>query len=79
MCVCVCFIKVYDILSLEVQCRIHKSSPKISILRRINPFLHIDTYLRSILILSSHTCLGLPKGPFPVRVDLSLINANLLD
>ena len=42
----------------EVQCCIHKGPPIIPILSWINPIPHIS--LRSILILSSHLCLGLP-------------------
>ena len=49
-----------------VQCRIHKGSPIIRILRRINPF---PIFLRSILIFSSHLRLGLLKGIFPLGVS----------
>ena len=46
-------------------------------LNQPNP--HIDTYffLKSILILSSHLCLGLPKGLFPVGVPVKILKALL--
>ena len=50
-----------------VQCRIHKGSTIIPILSRINPLVLIPVSLRSILILSSHLRLGLPKGLLPVE------------
>ena len=51
----------------EVQCRIHKRSPIIHIMSRINPIPRIDTYsLRSILILFSH-----------VRIKVSFLQAYL--
>ena len=44
----------------EVLCHIHKGSPIIPILSRINLIPRFVTYsLRSIQILSSHLCLGL--------------------
>ena len=55
--------KLILLLNAMFQWRIHKGSPIIYILSRINPIPYIDTYFfRSILILSSHLCLGLPKG-----------------
>ena len=54
--------------------RIHKGSPIISILSWINPILvliHIS--LKSILILSSHQRLDLPKGIFPVGVPVKIL------
>ena len=58
----------------EVQCHIHKGSPVIPILSRINPIPCIDThFLRSILILSSHLCLSLPKGLFPVGLPVKIL------
>ena len=51
--------------NLEVHYRIHKSPPPAHILGQINP-VHAPqtTSWRSILILSSHLCLGLPSHLF---------------
>ena len=61
----------------EVQCRIHKGSPTIPILRRINPIPHIEISSKSILILSSHLCLGLPKCIFLAGVPVKILKALL--
>ena len=47
----------------NVHCRIHKCPPPVSILSQFDP-VHTPTSWRSILILSSHLCLGLPSGLF---------------
>ena len=59
---------VYSITTHSMAyCHIHKGSPIIPILSRINPIPSIDTYfLRSIQILSSHLRIGLPRGLSPV-------------
>ena len=58
---------------------IHAGSPIIPILCRIDPIPRIDTYfLRSILILSFHLRLGLPKGFFPEVVPVQILKALLL-
>ena len=58
---------LYGLLNPEVQCRIQKNSPVIAVLSRINQFLVLaPIFLISILIFSSHLCLGLPKGLFHV-------------
>ena len=59
----------------EVQCRIHKGSPIIPILSRINPIPQFSS--RPILILSSHLLLGLPKGLFPVGLPVNILKALL--
>ena len=43
---------------------IHKRPPPVRILSQLDP-VHNPTSWRSILILSSHLCLGLPSGLFP--------------
>jgi hypothetical protein len=53
----------------KVQYRAHKSPPLVPMLSHINPIHSIPSSLslslRSILILSTHLCLGLPSGLFP--------------
>jgi hypothetical protein len=44
--------------------RIHKKTPLVPILRQINAVHTTPSYLRYILILSSHLRLGLPSGIF---------------
>jgi hypothetical protein len=44
---------------------IHKSPPLVTILSQIDPVHTIPSYLRSILILSTHLHLGLCSGLFP--------------
>ena len=55
----------------EVQCRIHKGSPIIHILSRINPIPRIDTYL--FKVHSNILDLGLPKGIFPVGLPVKML------
>ena len=65
------------IMDQVAQCRIYKGSPIIPILSRINPIprmIHIS--LRSILTLSSHQRLGIPKGLFPVGLPVKILNAH---
>ena len=47
------------------------------ILSRINLIPGTDTYLRSILVLSSHLCLGLLKDLFPVGSPFKILKALL--
>ena len=51
----------------EDQCRIHKGSPIIPILSRINPNTRIDTYLFKV-----HSNIVLPSTPRPPQKSLSL-------
>ena len=62
----------------EVQCRIHKGSPTIPILTRINPVLLNDTYLFEVysnIVLPSMP--SLPKVLFPVGLPIKILKANL--
>jgi hypothetical protein len=69
---------LHDLWNPEVHCRIHKDSPTIPIQNRINPIPRIDTNpLRSVLILSSHQRLGLPKGLLSVSVTVNILKAIL--
>ena len=54
----------------KVRYRIHKCPPPVPILSQINP-VHAPnpTSWRSILILHSHLCLGLPSCLFPLRLE----------
>jgi hypothetical protein len=45
----------------KVHYRVHKSRPLLPILSHISPICTIPSYLRSILILSTHVRLGLPS------------------
>ena len=66
---------------LDFQCRIHKGSPIIPNLSRVNPIpsilVLIPIPLWFILILSSHPHLGLHKGIFPVGVSDKILKALL--
>ena len=65
--------KLHVLWNTEVQCRIHKGSPIIPILSRINPIPRmIPIPLRSIVILSSHLRLGLPKSLFPAGLPITI-------
>ena len=58
------FYYFYQLLGLwnpEVQCRIHKGSPIIPILSRINPITRIDTYL--FKVHSNIVLLSMPRPP----------------
>ena len=62
----------------EVQCHIHKGSPIIPILSRINPIPRIDTHffkIHSNIIL--HLRLGFPKGLFPVGIPVKILKTLL--
>jgi hypothetical protein len=57
----------------KVQYRVHKSPPLFPILSHINPIHTIPSYLRSILILSTHLRLGLPSGLFPFGFPTNIL------
>ena len=62
----------------KVQCRIHKGSPKISILNRINPIPRIDTYFFKIhLMLFYHLGLGLLKSFFSVSLPVTILKTHI--
>jgi hypothetical protein len=56
---------------------VHKSPPLVPILRQINPVHTTPSYLRSILILSTHLCLGLPRSLFPSGILTNILYAFL--
>ena len=66
--------ELHGLWNLEVQCRIHKGSPMILILSRINPIPRIDNYFFKI---HSHLSLGLPKSLFSVGVRVKSLKALL--
>jgi hypothetical protein len=50
----------------KVYYRVHSSLPLVPILSQLNPVhIHTLSILRSILMLSSHRCQGLPSSLFP--------------
>ena len=66
--------KLHDLCNPEVQCRIHKGSPIIPILSRINPFPRIDTYFFKVHTNTSyfpHNCL--PEGLFSVGLTNKIL------
>ena len=63
----------------KVHYRIHTSLPPAPILSQLNPF-HGTTshFLKSILILSTYLCLGLPSGLFPSGFSTKTLYTRLL-
>jgi hypothetical protein len=62
--------------TLNVHYRIHKNVSPVCSLSQISPVHALPSDLRSILILSSHLCLGLPRVLFPPYVPLSPSNSS---
>ena len=62
------FCLLTNLWNSEVQCHIHKGSPVIPILSRINSIPHIDTYLFKV-----HSNIVLPSTPRPHQRPLSFL------
>jgi len=63
----------------EVHYCVHKSLPLVPILSQINP-VHVPTiyFLKTHLMLTCHTHLGLPSGIFPSGFPTKILHALLL-
>jgi hypothetical protein len=55
----------------------HKSPPRVPILSQISTVHIMASYLRSILILSTHLSLALPSGHFPLGFPSNILYAFL--
>jgi hypothetical protein len=55
-----------------------KSPPLVPMPKQINPFHTTQSYKRSILIVSTHICLGLPSRLFPSGFPTNILYAFLL-
>jgi hypothetical protein len=58
----------------QIHYRVHKSPPLVPILSQINPVNTTQSYLRSILILSTHLQLGLPSDLFPSGLPTNILH-----
>jgi hypothetical protein len=62
----------------KVHHRVHKSPPLVPILSQFDPVHTIPSYLRSILILSTHLRIGLTNGLFPSGFPTNILHAFLI-
>ena len=70
--------QLHGLWNPEVQDSIHRGSPIISILNRINLIPHIDRYFYTIRSnIDLPLLLGLPKSIFPVYLDVKILKALL--
>jgi len=59
---------------MEVHYRVYKSPQLVLVLSQMNPVYIVTPYsLRSILILFSNICLGLPSIPFPSGFPIKIL------
>jgi hypothetical protein len=63
--------------NLKVQYHIHRSPQQVLILSQINPVHTSPSYLRYILILSTHLHFGLPSGLHPSGFPTNILHAFL--
>ena len=61
----------------NIHYRLHKNMPFVLILSQINPVHHLLSDLRPILILLSHTLLGLQRCLFPLRFPTKTLHEPL--
>jgi hypothetical protein len=64
-----------SIWNSKIYYRVHKSPPLAPLLNQINPVHITPSYLRSILILSTHLRLVLPRGLFPSGLPTNILYA----
>jgi len=65
----------YLLWNLKVYYHVHNSLPLVPILSQMKPVHALPSYLRSILILFSNLCPGLPNGLFPSGFPTKILYA----